>query len=49
MRKNLYKELKPKLFDAMKNSVKLERYNYENSILNGSRSDLYKIIEKVIP
>lgn len=48
MRKNLYGELRPKLFDAMNNSIKLERYNSENSILNGSRSDVYKIIEKVI-
>jgi hypothetical protein len=49
LRKNLYVELKSKLQDAIKNSARLERYNSENSITNGIRSDVYKIIEKILP
>lgn len=49
LRKNLYVELKSRLQDAIKNSVRLERYNSENSITKGIRSNVYKIIEKIIP
>jgi hypothetical protein len=49
LRKNLYVELKSKLSDAIENSVKLERYNSENSITKGIRSNVYKIIEKMLP
>ena len=49
LKKNLYVELKSKLSDAIKNSVKLEQYNSENSITRGIRSNVYKIIEKILP
>jgi hypothetical protein len=49
LRKNLYVELKSKLPDAIENSVKLERYNFENSIKKGIRSNVYKILEKILP
>lgn len=48
-RKNLYVELRPKLLDAMKNSLRLEKYNLENSIIDGTRSDIYKVVEKILP
>jgi hypothetical protein len=48
-RKNLYAELRPKLLNAINNSVRLEKYNSENVIITGSQSDMYKIIKKVLP
>jgi hypothetical protein len=49
LRKNLYVALKSKLPDAIENSARLEQYNSENSIINGIRSSVYKIIKKILP
>lgn len=49
IRKNLYVELKSKLPDAIENSVRVARYNSENKIINGTRSDVYKVVEKILP
>jgi hypothetical protein len=48
-KKDEYDQVKSKLPDAIENSVRAARYNSENKIINGTRSDVYKIVEKILP